>query len=321
VTNPATSVTEASASQLPSFDSFRFFRPYSIDRTFLMPPTNVPVPGSAATIVVIILPHVIFPIGSLSQAPPHAIPAVTPMWIKICGITQVDDGVSVAKSGASAIGLNFFEGSRRFVSADRAVPIISAVRSITPDRPLDIVGVFVNSAIPEVAQIARQLSLTAVQFHGDESLASIAEFRRLMPKTHIIRAMRVSLERSELCLAELDRIQSEVGLSGCLLDAYVSGEFGGTGTKVDLRIARQYLTSPRPRLILAGGLTPDNVGDVILRAKPWGVDTASGVEASPGRKQPEKIAAFVASAAQADSQPGAGVLSSIPLTTAVTSRL
>jgi phosphoribosylanthranilate isomerase len=243
------------------------------------------------------------------------------MWIKICGITHVDDAIAVAESGASAIGLNFFEGSRRFVSADQAATIISAVRAMTPDTPLDIVGVFVNSAIPEVAQIARQLTLTAVQFHGDESLASIAEFRRFMPKTRIIRAIRVSLERSELCLVELDRIQNEVGLSGCLLDAYVSGEFGGTGTKVDLRIAEQYLATPRPRLILAGGLTPENVGDVILKAKPWGVDTASGVESSPGRKQPEKIAAFVASALQAASRQRTKALSSIPLTPAGSARL
>jgi phosphoribosylanthranilate isomerase len=243
------------------------------------------------------------------------------MWIKICGITQVDDALTVAESGASAIGLNFFEGSRRFVSADHAVPIISAVRAITPNKPLDIVGVFVNSAIPEVVQITRQLSLTAVQFHGDESLSSIAEFHRLMPETHIVRAMRVSPERSDDCLADLDRIQNELHLSGCLLDAYVSGEFGGTGTQVDLRIAQQYLAKPRPRLILAGGLTPENVGDVIFTARPWGVDTASGVESSPGRKHPEKIAAFVASALQAESRLGTRVRSSIPLTPAGPARL
>lgn len=218
------------------------------------------------------------------------------MWIKICGITQLEDAIVVAESGASAIGLNFFEGSRRFISADQAVRVAAGVRSLETDSPLDLVGVFVNSGISDVVDVARRVSLTAVQFHGDESVSEFAEFHRLMPDVRMIRALRVSMDRIEECLNEIDRIQAEVPIAACLVDAWVAGEFGGTGATVDLRIAELYLAAPRPRLILAGGLTPENVGEVILKARPWGVDTASGVESAPGRKQPERIRAFVDSA-------------------------
>lgn len=221
------------------------------------------------------------------------------MWIKICGITQIEDALVVASSGASAIGLNFYEGSRRFISVDRAVPIAAAVRASAIDEPLDVVGVFVDSAVANVVEIARQVSLTAVQFHGDEPASLIAEFHRLMPEIRIIRAIRVSMDRVERCFKDLDRLQDEVPLTACLMDAFDSGEFGGTGRTIDLRIAERYRTAQRPRLVLAGGLTPDNVGAVIQQAGPWGVDTASGVESAPGQKHPERIRAFAASALSA----------------------
>ena len=231
----------------------------------------------------------------------HSGRATKRMWIKICGITELGDALAVARCGASAIGLNFFEHSRRFISVERAVLIAAAVRSLEIDLPLDVVGVFVNAAVSDVVQVARRVSLTAVQFHGDESVSQLSEFHRLMPEIRIIRAVRVSVERIEECLQDLDRILHEVPLAACLLDAYVPGEFGGTGTTVDLRIAEQYLAVQRPRLILAGGLTPENVGDVILSARPWGVDTASGVESAPGRKHPEKVHAFAEAANLAES--------------------
>ncbi len=216
------------------------------------------------------------------------------MWIKICGITRIEDAHAVADAKASAIGLNFFPGSKRYVSTKQATEILSSLRQHEGDgRPLDVVGVFVNSNVDEVVAIASQLALTAVQFHGDETISSIASFHQLMPQTRIIRAVRVSMDRINDCLTELDLLQREVPLSACLLDAFVANEFGGTGARIDLRVAERYLSEVRPPLIIAGGLTPLNVADVVLTGRPWGVDTASGVESSPGIKEQDIIVTFV----------------------------
>lgn len=219
------------------------------------------------------------------------------MWVKICGITRIQDAQDVVSAGASAIGLNFFSGSRRFVSGEQAVRIAEAARMHDAvELPVDVVGVFVNSSVDEVVATARAVSLTAVQFHGDESVETIAEFHRRMPTTRIIRAFRVSMNRCDECLQAVDVLQQQVPLAACLLDAFVQGEFGGTGKTMDLGIPKRYLEKDRPRLILAGGLTANNVDDVLRKASPWGVDTASGVESAPGLKDSAMCRAFVVAA-------------------------
>jgi len=216
------------------------------------------------------------------------------MWIKICGITRVEDAQIVQAARASAIGLNFYKASKRFVSVEQAALIANSVRENKGDGgPLDIVGVFVNSSISEVAEIASKVSLTAVQFHGDESVADIAEFHRRVPSTLILRAMRVSVDRLDECLRALDSLCREVPLAACLLDAFVPGEFGGTGMTLSPEVVYAYLAEARPRLILAGGLTADNVAGILQVSHPWGVDTASGVELAPGVKDADKVRAFV----------------------------
>ena len=231
------------------------------------------------------------------------------MWTKICGITRPGDAALVIHAGASAIGLNFFRGSKRYVSADQAAALAETARQafagnrVPGNRTLDIVGVFVNSPVEEVIQTAKAVGLTAVQFHGDESVAAVAEFHHRMPSLPIVRAMRVSSDRLSSCLDELDALRETIPLAACLLDAFVPGEFGGTGAMVDLSVVSEYLSAKRPRLILAGGLTPNNVGSIISSASPWGVDTASGVELSPGIKCPEKVRAFIEATRRHETHP------------------
>lgn len=221
------------------------------------------------------------------------------MWTKICGVTRLEDAVAIARAGASAIGLNFYPGSRRYVSVPKARPIAEAVRALSGRAlPLDLVGVFVNMPTDELTETVFEVGLTAVQFHGDESVDAIGAFHHQMPQIRIIRALRVSGERLEEQFHSLDELQQVVPLAACLLDAFASGEYGGTGMTVDPSISQRYLETERPKLILAGGLTPENVGPVSQTSAAWGVDTASGVESAPGIKDVEKCLAFIRSAAQ-----------------------
>ena len=246
------------------------------------------------------------------------------MWIKICGITRPEDAVAAVEAGVSAIGLNFFSGSKRCVSIETAQEISRAVRSdavpqswgrlpacnpLTGERqseslahPIDLVGVFVNSAPDDVLQIAEAVGLSAVQFHGEESIADIAKVRAGSRKLHLIRAQRISSDRRQKCFDHLRDIQCHVELFAVLLDTFVPGEFGGTGVTVDPQLVADYGTQNLPRLILAGGLTPDNIAAAITACKPWGIDTASGVESSPGIKNPEKIHRFITEARRASAR-------------------
>ncbi len=211
--------------------------------------------------------------------------------VKICGITTVADAAEAVKAGADAIGLNFFKGSPRYVS-----PEIAA--RITDSLPVEIakVGVFVNLPISEIIAIVAKSGLTAVQLHGDEPPEYV---RQLAPRS-VIKAFR--LQRGQLQTIEeyLDQCLL-LGASpiAILLDAYEPGQFGGTGKAADWPLAVEYShIGGAPPLVLAGGLRPDNVRDAIRCVKPAAVDTASGVELAPGKKDPAKMAAF-ASAAQA----------------------
>ena len=221
------------------------------------------------------------------------------MWTKICGVTTTESARAVRDAGASAVGLNFFSGSKRFVSVSAATEIAEVIRTQgTKTNTPDVVGVFVNSQVADIVKVADEVSLTAVQFHGDETTDLICRLHDARPELSIIRALRVSLERLDEHLRTIDDLQQHVPLAGCLLDAFVAGEFGGTGMTVDLRIPALYLQQARPRLILAGGLTPENVAGIIEQANPWGVDTASGVETAPGIKHPDLCAAFVHNASR-----------------------
>ena len=218
---------------------------------------------------------------------------ITPGWIKVCGIRDAVSAAAAATAGASAIGLNFFAKSPRSVALDQAKAIVSAKHA----QPI---GLFVNHSPDEIDAVATQVGLTAIQLHGDETPRTLLEIHERHPDWHILKAFRVadSLQPVEEFLAECRTLC--VPLAGCLLDARVEGEFGGTGQVAPWElIANQYDRANWPPLILAGGLTCENVADAIRAVRPDGVDTASGVESSPGVKDTKLIARFVAEAKNA----------------------
>jgi phosphoribosylanthranilate isomerase len=196
--------------------------------------------------------------------------------VKICGVTRVEDALMAAAAGADAIGLNFYAQSPRCVTVAAAAAIAAAL----PPHVCRV-GVFVDAPRDEVSAIAAQVGLDALQFHGSESAAWCAGWDR-----KVIKAVRV---RDGAALARAAAYAVEF----ILADAYLEGQAGGTGQ----RVPHEWLTGlPPERLILAGGLNPENVAAAIRAVRPAAVDVASGVERAPGLKDPEKVERFIANA-------------------------
>lgn len=217
------------------------------------------------------------------------------MWIKICGITETATAERVAVLAPDAIGLNFYPKSPRHVSRDTARKI-----AINLPETIQAVGVFVNAEIAAIAETVADCRLTMVQLHGDEPPEFLARLRNAIPGVLLLRAWRMGTNLADLeaYLAECGRL--EVSLAGCLIDAKVAGSYGGTGHTPSWTVLRSdYLRDDWPPLILAGGLTADNVADGIRTIQPWGVDVASGVESSPGVKDLERVGRFIAAARKA----------------------
>jgi phosphoribosylanthranilate isomerase len=214
-------------------------------------------------------------------------------WIKICGITNPDDARLAADAGADAIGLNFFSKSRRFIQPHDA-------RQIAGQLPANIlkVGVFVNHDVRQIAHVVEQVGLDAVQLHGDERPALVSE---LPSHVRIIRAHRCASDGLAPLAHFLDECHALGRMPDALLvDADAGANYGGSGALADWTLLRQQkdLLGGLP-LILAGGLTPENVAAAIDDVAPNGVDVASGVESEPGRKDPDLIARFVTTAREA----------------------
>ena len=208
--------------------------------------------------------------------------------IKICGITSPADGLVVARAGADAIGLNFYPQSPRYVTASRAELIISEL----PDGVCRV-GLFVNAEISAVLDAADQLGLHMIQLHGDETPEYCAHLR----DRRVIAALRCPdgfgplTNFLETCRS-LDCLPEAV-----LIDGYQRGKYGGTGLTADWKaVAALSGQLGDVRLILAGGLVPENVSQAIHLVGPDAVDTASGVEQCPGCKDPARVQAFVAAA-------------------------
>lgn len=197
--------------------------------------------------------------------------------VKLCGITRPEDAALAAEVDAWAIGFILWRGSKR-----KAEPAIAAGIARTHRRKLELVGVFVNPTLDEVAHSVEGIGLTHVQLHGDEGpqfCAAVAQ----RTGARVIKALGIG---SGADVRAVERFHTDYHL----LD---SGR-GGSGQAWDWRLAAQR-RSPVP-VILAGGLTPDNVADGIAAVKPWAVDVASGVESEAGIKDPAKVEAFVAAA-------------------------
>ena len=200
------------------------------------------------------------------------------MRIKICGITRVEDALVAAEAGADAIGLVFYPPSPRAVSVDQARRIIAALPPF-----VTTVGLFVNAGRDELNRILDAVPLDLLQFHGDESPAECEGYGR-----RYLKALRV--QPGDDVLAGMARYP---GAAGILLDTFVAGVPGGTGETFDW--TRVPAHSGRP-LVLAGGLTAENVRVAIAQARPYAVDVSGGVECSKGIKDAQKVRAFIAAA-------------------------
>src|ERR1700737_810361 len=208
--------------------------------------------------------------------------------VKICGITNVDDARAACEAGVDAIGLNFYPRSPRALSVEKAV----GLRALIPSG-VQVFGVFVNAEAGEVMEIFWNVHLDALQLHGDESPATVAQLARIAP---VFKALRVGPDFSA------GTLESYPGVSGFLFDAAEArpGQYGGTGRLADWGVAQQ--ASRSHRVILAGGLNAENVAAPILQGRPFGVDVASGVEASPGAKDHAQLLEFVREARRADQE-------------------
>ncbi|MDQ3759443.1 MAG: phosphoribosylanthranilate isomerase [Actinomycetota bacterium] len=211
------------------------------------------------------------------------------MRVKFCGITRYDDAEHAARLGAWAIGLNHWEGSVRRCEHAVAAEIGAGLR-----RKLELVGVFVGQPLDDIVRAVENEHLSIVQLHGNEGLSFCHEVTR-RTGCPVIKAIRVR-SSADLDLARSFRVNFH------LLDAYREDMPGGTGQTVDWPLLRSRRS--KVPMILAGGLTHENVGEAIDTARAWAVDVASGVESAPGIKDHELMSAFAAAAEEAGGPSG-----------------
>jgi phosphoribosylanthranilate isomerase len=187
-------------------------------------------------------------------------------WIKICGVTSVEDAIAALEAGADAIGVNFIPSSKRFVE----VRVGRAIREAIGDRA-EVVGVVADRPLGELALLREQTGIAWLQLHGNETPDAL---RALLPRAY--KAIRIATAQ--------DAVDAR-GVPGerLLVDAKVPGELGGTGRTFDWKLVNG-LAAERP-LVLAGGLTAENVAEAILTVRPFGVDVAGGVEGMDPRKK------------------------------------
>ncbi len=195
--------------------------------------------------------------------------------VKICGVTRAEDALEAARCGADAIGLVFYPASPRYVTVQQAQQVVAALPPF-----ISVVALFVNAKQAEIEAIISQVRIDIVQFHGDETAA---ECERI--KLPYFKAIRVK--------PDTNLLQYEVDFSSAkalLLDTYSESAYGGTGHVFDWDLIPKNMAKP---VILAGGLTAENVGLAIEKVKPYAVDISGGVELSKGVKDAKKIAAFM----------------------------
>ncbi|MDQ7028353.1 MAG: phosphoribosylanthranilate isomerase [Ardenticatenia bacterium] len=219
--------------------------------------------------------------------------------VKICGITNLEDAMAAAAAGADFVGFVFYDKSPRFIAPDRAATIVRALRDELGSSCPCTVGIFVDAPVDEVRALLDGVGLDLAQLHGSEPPA---EVRQLRPRAY--KAIRPQArEDAEAALAlYYDTMPQDENAPQLLMDSYHPWLIGGTGILADVAVAM--LVARRVRLMLAGGLTPESVGEIIRRVRPWGVDVSSGVERTKGIKDHARIRAFVEAVRRADATRG-----------------
>lgn len=197
--------------------------------------------------------------------------------VKICGITNWADAELAVDAGASLIGLNFWKESPRYIPPAHAIEIVRRL-----PRRVQAVGVFVDEPAEIVSSIAQQLNLNAVQLHGGESTETVINVAASFP---VIKAFTVASDFKPAILADFR------AAAMFLLDGSSKGKRGGTGKTFDWQIARR--AARYGPILLAGGITPENVAEAIRVAQPFGIDVCSGVEVKPGQKDPARVRALI----------------------------
>ena len=201
--------------------------------------------------------------------------------IKVCGITNVDDARMAVAAGADALGFVMYRKSPRFVEP----AVVKAIVAGLPPFVLPV-GVFVNEEPERVRALVDECGLALAQLHGDETALYCQDLGR-----PVMKALRLKDRGTFLALAEF---QGRANVRGVLIDAFSNQAYGGTGQTVDWGLAQEAARSTP--IVLAGGLTPANVAEAIAQVRPYGVDVSSGVELTPGKKDHDKVKAFIAAA-------------------------
>jgi phosphoribosylanthranilate isomerase len=209
------------------------------------------------------------------------------MWVKICANTSLEDALMAAEAGANAVGFVFAESVRRVT--------VARVRAIAPHLPasLEKIGVFADAGVDELAAAIEECGLSGVQLHSGSG-AGAARLRERFSREQL-RILKV-IHFEQGLEAELRAAHDDQAIDAVLVDSRTAKLLGGTGLRFDWQSARGSFAGSQLRMVVAGGLNPENVGDAIATLQPWGVDVASGVEAAPGKKDAVKVQAFVENA-------------------------
>ena len=209
------------------------------------------------------------------------------IWVKICGITNLEDAQAAIAAGADMLGFNFYKHSARFIEPKAASEIITALRSPTNprDRAVSMIGVFVDESSDEVARIAEEVNLDGLQLHGDETIEYCKHLKQKAPQRFL---MKVLSAASPLEPARLRKYPTDA----VMIDAHDPRLRGGTGKVADWTAAKK-IAERVPRLFLAGGLSPENVVEAIAAVAPYAVDACSSLEISPGKKSAKRMKEFV----------------------------
>lgn len=199
------------------------------------------------------------------------------MRVKICGITQAEQGQAIAQLGATALGFICVERSPRYVKAQQIQDIIQVLPTT-----IDRIGVFANASLTDIEGVLKVAQLTGIQLHGDETPELCAQIKQLWPDLEIIKAFRIKTVESLSTIPQYVEV-----IDTLLLDAYDPQQLGGTGKTLNWDILTTF--KPDRPWFLAGGLNPDNISDALDSLAPDGVDLSSGVERSPGDKDINKV--------------------------------